>query len=450
MNSSFNPHTRVADQNASAATSLEANESPIRRVTVTDLFLRMNSFTSTSTLGIEAFSGPAVLSTQQHSSDSVDQRHANATIEETVHPVQATPLPVNIITALSFVIVCEPLSLTVLFPFIYFMVRDFGISDDKEVGFYVGFIASAFSLAQFCTSLCWGWISERTGRKPVLLIGLLGNAISLLLFGQAHTLQAAITSRMLCGMLNGNVGICKCIIGEVTDSTNQSEGFSLINIMWSLGTIFGPMIGGLLANPVEQYPGVFGSCVFLKENPYFLPCFVSALVSFTGFIVTAVLLEETNPNIKLNGQVEAEDEEQFSQPLNREHCFSQAAKLRPKLISAVSIDETVVATSRGASSTTLSIEDATESTPLLSTARSTNWVSRNGTLEAASIVAIAGYMMLAFQTIILDEVFNLWVVTPREDGGLGYSSADVGISLSLISFIALYFQLRISFDFARH
>ncbi|TPX48499.1 hypothetical protein CcCBS67573_g10201 [Chytriomyces confervae] len=421
------------------AAASEANESPISRITVTDLFLRMNSFTSTSTLGIEAFSGPAVLSTQQHPSD-VDLRHTDATVEATVHPVQATPLPVNIITSLSFVIICEPLSLTVLFPFIYFMVRDFGISDDKEVGFYVGFIASSFSLAQFCTSLCWGWISERTGRKPVLLIGLIGNAISLLLFGQAHTLQAAIASRMLCGMLNGNVGICKCIIGEVTDSTNQSEGFSLINIMWSLGTIFGPMIGGLLANPVETYPGVFGSCAFLKENPYFLPCFVSALVSFTGFIVTAFLLEETNPNMKCIGRgvVAAENEEQFSQPLNREHCFS-AAKLRPQLISAVSTDETVLGASRGASSSALVIEEATESTPLLSTAGA---VSRNSALGAASILAITGYTMLAFQTIILDEVFNLWVVTPREDGGLGYSSADVGISLSLISFIALYFQLR--------
>ncbi|KAI8828104.1 major facilitator superfamily domain-containing protein [Chytriomyces cf. hyalinus JEL632] len=439
MNSSFSPHTRVADQTATNPAESETNESPITRVTVTDLFLRMNSFTSTSTLGIEAFSGPAVLSTQQHPSEA-DVRHTNATVDATVHPVQATPLPVNIITALSFVIICEPLSLTVLFPFIYFMVRDFGISDDKEVGFYVGFIASSFSLAQFCTSLCWGWISERTGRKPVLLMGLIGNAISLLLFGQAHTLQAAIASRMLCGMLNGNVGICKCIIGEVTDSTNQSEGFSLINIMWSLGTIFGPMIGGLLANPVETYPGLFGSCVFLKENPYFLPCFVSALVSFTGFMVTALLLEETNPNIKLGarGVVAVDDEEQFSQPLNREHCFS-AAKLKPKLISAVSTDETVLGSSRGASSSTLAIEDATESTPLLSTARPE---SRNSALEAASILAIAGYTMLAFQTIILDEVFNLWVVTPREDGGLGYSSADVGISLSLISFIALYFQLR--------
>ncbi|KAJ3224938.1 hypothetical protein HDU78_010805, partial [Chytriomyces hyalinus] len=149
---------------------------------------------------------------------------------------------------------------------------------------------------------------------------------------------------------------------------------------------------------------------------------------------------ETNPNMKCIGRgvVAAEDEEQFSQPLNREHCFS-AGKPRPKLISAVSTDETVLGASRGASSSALAIEEATESTPLLSTAGS---VSRNNALGAASILAITGYTMLAFQTIILDEVFNLWVVTPREDGGLGYSSADVGISLSLISFIALYFQLR--------
>jgi hypothetical protein len=72
-------------------------------------------------------------------------------------PVTPTPLPKKIIFVLSIVLFSEPMSLTILFPFVYFMVRDFGMADEKDIGFYVGFIASAFSMAQFLTSLLWGW-----------------------------------------------------------------------------------------------------------------------------------------------------------------------------------------------------------------------------------------------------------------------------------------------------
>lgn len=93
------------------------------------------------------------------------------------------------------------------------MVRDFGITENEdEIGFYVGFIASAFSLAQFLTSIFWGWLSDRIGRRPVLLIGLIGNAVSTLSFGLSHSLVWAILSRGACGFLNGNIGVAKCVM----------------------------------------------------------------------------------------------------------------------------------------------------------------------------------------------------------------------------------------------
>ncbi|KAI8614029.1 major facilitator superfamily domain-containing protein [Chytriomyces sp. MP71] len=412
--------------------------------------LRLNSFTSSSTVGIEAFASVAVSDSDGLNEDSPSgTTNALQSSDPHIHPRTPTPLPMRVMTALSFVIFCEPLSLTILFPFIYFMVRDFGLSSDKEVGFYVGFIASAFSLAQFLTSLGWGWISDRTGRRPVLLIGLLGNAVSLILFGQSHSLQMAIASRALCGMLNGNVGIAKCVIGEVTDSTNQSTGFSIINVMWSLGTIFGPAIGGVLANPVETYPSVFGECVFLRRHPYFLPCFVSALISFVGFVVAALFLPETNPAFVKHGvepQSEASEIEEFSRPgeaSNYPSNITPAPKIHRKslrsIISTTSMHESIGSSTRASSSTAFDVEDRSdisERTTLLGTQSETRL-----SIGKPSALAITGYTMLAFENIILDEVFNLWVVTPREDGGLGYSSADVGISLSLVSFLALYFQL---------
>ena len=77
----------------------------------------------------------------------------------------------------------------------------------------------------------WGWISDRIGRRPVIVIGLLGNTITNLSFGVSHSLSWAIFSRLSCGLLNGNVAVAKSILGEITDSTNQSMGFSLFGLL---------------------------------------------------------------------------------------------------------------------------------------------------------------------------------------------------------------------------
>lgn len=118
--------------------------------------------------------------------------------------MQKTPLPLKTMSILCAVIVSEPISLTLLFPFIYYMVRDFGYRQE-EIGYYVGWIASSFSLAQFMTAYGWGFLSDRIGRRPVLLIGLIGNSISTCLFGLSKNLLWAVLSRSICGVLNGKI-----------------------------------------------------------------------------------------------------------------------------------------------------------------------------------------------------------------------------------------------------
>ncbi|KAJ3307522.1 hypothetical protein HDU76_004596 [Blyttiomyces sp. JEL0837] len=208
--------------------------------------------------------------------------------------VEPTPLPRRMMFILCVVIFSEPMSMTILFPFVYFMVRDFKIASEKDIGYYVGFIASAFSVAQFLTSIFWGWLSDKIGRRPVLLAGLIGNTITILMFGQSHSFAWAVTARGLCGFLNGNVGVAKSVMGEITDSTNQAAGFSLFGLMWAIGLICGPVLGGLLANPAQQWPGLFGNYPFLRDNPYFLPCMISACISLIGFAVGFFYLEETS------------------------------------------------------------------------------------------------------------------------------------------------------------
>lgn len=84
------------------------------------------------------------------------------------------------------------------------MIEDFHITDDSsKISFYAGMVTSVFALAEFTTGFLWGRISDKIGRKPVLLTGLIGTALSVLVFGFAPNLPVALIARALGGLLNG-------------------------------------------------------------------------------------------------------------------------------------------------------------------------------------------------------------------------------------------------------
>lgn len=91
-----------------------------------------------------------------------------------------------------------------IFPYIYYMIKSFKItSDDRQIAMYAGMVTSAFAFAEFSTGVLWGKLSDRIGRKPVLLTGLAGTGISMLVFGFAPNLPVALLGRALGGVLNG-------------------------------------------------------------------------------------------------------------------------------------------------------------------------------------------------------------------------------------------------------
>ena len=91
-----------------------------------------------------------------------------------------------------------------IFPYIYYMIQDFNITDDpNKISVYAGMVTSAFTLAEFSTGLMWGRLSDKFGRKPILLMGLTGTAISAVIFGFAQSLPVALFARAMGGILNG-------------------------------------------------------------------------------------------------------------------------------------------------------------------------------------------------------------------------------------------------------
>ena len=91
-----------------------------------------------------------------------------------------------------------------IFPYVYYMIISFDItSDPRQIAIYAGMVTSSFAFAEFLTGVAWGRISDKIGRKPVLLAGLGGTALSMLVFGFAPNLPIALLGRALGGLLNG-------------------------------------------------------------------------------------------------------------------------------------------------------------------------------------------------------------------------------------------------------
>ena len=91
-----------------------------------------------------------------------------------------------------------------IFPYVYYMISSFHLTEDsRQIAIYVGLVTSAFAFAEFSTSVLWGRLSDRVGRKPILLTGLAGTGLSMLIFGFAPSLPVALLARALGGFLNG-------------------------------------------------------------------------------------------------------------------------------------------------------------------------------------------------------------------------------------------------------
>jgi len=176
------------------------------------------------------------------------------------------------------------------------MVKDFGIADNEEkVGYYSGYLASSFFFGQFVSSYFWGYLSDKYGRRPILLIGVFGSMVSTTLFGFSPTYFWAIFIRTCGGLMNSNFSTARSYIGDITDPTNRVRGFSFIGLMWGAGSVFGPVTGGLLANPGENIS--LSPDSILHKYPYMLPSLVSGILSLGSWFVALLLLKESNREV---------------------------------------------------------------------------------------------------------------------------------------------------------
>ncbi|TVU50739.1 hypothetical protein EJB05_02127 [Eragrostis curvula] len=181
------------------------------------------------------------------------------------------------------------LPITCLFPFIYFMVRDFHIAKTEEdIEFYAGFLAASYMVGRGFAAIFWGMIADRIGRKPVIAFSILSVVIFNTLFGLSTTYWMAIAIRLVLGALNGLLAPIKAYCVEVCQTEHQALGISVVNTAWGLGVIVGPALGGYLAQPADKYPHMFPKNSIFGRFPYLLPCL--SVSSFAAIVLIGCTL----------------------------------------------------------------------------------------------------------------------------------------------------------------
>ena len=176
-------------------------------------------------------------------------------------------------TIIFLTVFIDLLGFGIIIPLMPFYAETFGAD-----ALTVGLLNTSFSLMQFLFAPFWGRLSDRVGRRPVILIGLFGSAVAYLLFGLAQSMTLLFAARIAAGIAGANIPTAQAYMADVTTPENRARGMGLVGAAFGLGFIFGPAIGG-----------------FLSQWGYQAPSFFASGLSLANFIAAWFLLPESRP-----------------------------------------------------------------------------------------------------------------------------------------------------------
>ena len=170
-------------------------------------------------------------------------------------------------------VVIDLIGFGIVLPLLPFYATDLGAGPAE-----VGLIIASFSAMQFVFAPVWGRLSDRFGRRPILLVGLAGSGISYVIFGLAETVAVLLVSRLAGGVMGANVAVAQAYVADATTGERRARGMGMIGAAFGIGFVLGPAIGGVLSR--------WG---------YAVPGFAAAALSLLAAAVAAVALPESLP-----------------------------------------------------------------------------------------------------------------------------------------------------------
>ena len=168
------------------------------------------------------------------------------------------------------VVVVDLVGFGIVVPILPFWAERFGAS-----GAWLGILLASHAAAQFAFAPVWGKLSDRIGRRPVMLVTIAGTSVALAFLGMADSLAQILIARLLAGVFGSNISVATAYLTDVTDEADRTRWMGMIGASFAVGFTLGPPIGGVLA-----------------EWGYGTPMYAAAGMAALNFVWAAARLRE--------------------------------------------------------------------------------------------------------------------------------------------------------------
>ena len=212
--------------------------------------------------------------------------------------------------AIFLVVVIDLMGFGIVLPLLPFFAQEFAASP-----WVTGALFSVFSFMQLIFSPLWGRLSDRVGRRPIMMMSTFGAVLAYLLFAFSTSLAMLFASRILAGMMGGNISTAQAAISDSTPADQRAAGMGLIGAAFGIGFVLGPAMASGLASPgvlewASQLATQWAPDSFLPalvSTPFGLPGIVAAIMSAISFVWVVWALPETAPSKVAAMEVAAHD-----------------------------------------------------------------------------------------------------------------------------------------------
>lgn len=154
------------------------------------------------------------------------------------------------------IVLVNMLAFGIVIPLLPYLAERTGASELQA-----GLLVASYPLAQLVGAPVLGWLSDRFGRKPVLLVSILGTALGFVVLALARTLPMLFLARVIDGITGGNINVAQAYIADVTSHEDRGKAMGLIGAAFGLGFVVGPVTGGLLSQISYATPSWLGAAL---------------------------------------------------------------------------------------------------------------------------------------------------------------------------------------------